>query len=168
MALSGDDTTHDELTDVVEAMIEMLEPWARHVAVDTYGLWCGGPVSLSLAELHRLNGDSGRARAFLSSAMGLARGMNDVRSLVRCEWLANRLGGALDVLSLDSYGLSDRELSVLRGIVNGRTNQSIAHELSYSLATIRSTTSELFRKLGVSNRADAATTALAVGFDISA
>jgi|GEM_PF-4909579 len=61
------------------------------------------------------------------------------------------------------YGLTDRELLVLRGIAAGRTNQAIANDLAFSLSTIRNDTTEIFRKLGVPGRRAAAAKARDVG-----
>ena len=63
----------------------------------------------------------------------------------------------------EGFGLTDRELAVLRGIVAGKTNPAIAVDLAFSLSTIRNDTTEIFRKLGVTKRRDAAAKAVAVG-----
>jgi LuxR family maltose regulon positive regulatory protein len=51
--------------------------------------------------------------------------------------------------------LSQRELEVLHLIVDGATNQEIAHELVLTVNTVKRHISNIFRKLEVSNRAHA-------------
>jgi DNA-binding CsgD family transcriptional regulator len=53
-------------------------------------------------------------------------------------------------------GLSSREIEVLRLITAGKSNQQIAHELVISLNTVRRHVSNIFIKIGVVNRAQAA------------
>ena len=52
--------------------------------------------------------------------------------------------------------LSPRELDVLRLLAAGRTNKEIAEELFISLNTVLRHVSNIFRKAGVGNRAEAA------------
>ena len=52
--------------------------------------------------------------------------------------------------------LSDRQLSVLMGLVAKKTNNVIASELGYSVSTVRHETIRIFEILGVSDRVEAA------------
>jgi NarL family two-component system response regulator LiaR len=52
--------------------------------------------------------------------------------------------------------LTERELDVLRGIAGGLSNQEIARELSISATTVRTHISNLFGKLNLTNRTQAA------------
>ncbi|MFC7764231.1 response regulator transcription factor [Catellatospora bangladeshensis] len=61
-------------------------------------------------------------------------------------------------------GLTDREFAVLRGIRTGRTNREIGQTLYISDSTVSVHVTNLMRKLGVRNRAEAATVALREGF----
>ena len=61
----------------------------------------------------------------------------------------NRKGAA------DRHGLTARELQVLRLIARGKTNKSIASELSLSGKTVDRHVSNIFTKLDVSSRAAA-------------
>jgi DNA-binding NarL/FixJ family response regulator len=63
----------------------------------------------------------------------------------------------------DPYGLTDRELSVLRLLARGRTNAQIGAELYMSSKTASVHVSSIFRKLGVSGRAQAAAVAERAG-----
>ena len=61
------------------------------------------------------------------------------------------------------HGLTDRELSVLRLLARGRTNAQIGAELYMSPKTASVHVSSIFRKLGVSGRAQAASIAERAG-----
>lgn len=70
------------------------------------------------------------------------------------ERLAERMAG---------QELTGRELQVLELIVKGRSNKEISTELSISEATVKSHINSLLSKLGVSDRTQAATSALQRG-----
>ena len=149
--------------DVMQQLITILEPWFRHIAVDSFGLWSEGPVAMWLALLHQATGNDDRARVMLQFAEPMAREMHDVRSIARLKSLREEFGSDVDVVTGEGFGFTERELMVLRGIVEGKTNPKIASELVFSLSTVRADTSEIFRKLGVSGRREAAAKALELG-----
>ena len=68
--------------------------------------------------------------------------------------LAERMGGP---------SLTNRELEVLNLIVTGKSNKEIGSELSISEATVKTHINSILGKLGVSDRTQAATTALQRG-----
>jgi two-component system NarL family response regulator len=68
--------------------------------------------------------------------------------------LAQRMGGP---------SLTSRELEVLKLIVSGRSNKEIGGELAISEATVKTHINSILSKLGVSDRTQAATTALQRG-----
>jgi DNA-binding NarL/FixJ family response regulator len=70
------------------------------------------------------------------------------------EKLAERMGGP---------ALTTRELEVLKRIVAGRSNREIASDLHISEATVKTHINSLLSKLNVSDRTQAATTALQRG-----
>jgi two-component system NarL family response regulator len=70
------------------------------------------------------------------------------------ERLAERMGSA---------DLTGREIEVLEQIVAGRNNKAIASRLNISEATVKSHVNNILSKLGVSDRTQAATTALQRG-----
>jgi DNA-binding NarL/FixJ family response regulator len=70
------------------------------------------------------------------------------------ERLAERMG---------SSDLTGREIAVLQEIVAGNSNKAIAHRLNITEATVKSHINNILSKLGVSDRTQAATTALQRG-----
>lgn len=62
-----------------------------------------------------------------------------------------------------TFSLGERESEILALIAQGYTNADIANKLFLSEGTIRNYTSELFRKLGVSDRTQAAILAIRYG-----
>jgi two-component system NarL family response regulator len=73
---------------------------------------------------------------------------------VVAERLAGRMGGS---------DLTARELEVLKLIVGGRSNKEIGTALGISEATVKSHINSILGKLGVTDRTQAATTALQRG-----
>jgi DNA-binding NarL/FixJ family response regulator len=73
---------------------------------------------------------------------------------VVAEKLAGRMGGP---------ALTTRELEVLKRIVAGRSNKEIAGDLHISEATVKTHINSILSKLGVSDRTQAATSALQRG-----
>ena len=73
---------------------------------------------------------------------------------VVAERLAERLSGS---------DLTGRELEVLQQIVAGKSNKEIGSHLNISEATVKSHINNILSKLGVSDRTQAATTALQRG-----
>jgi len=70
------------------------------------------------------------------------------------ERLAGRMGGP---------ALTSRELDVLKLIVSGKSNKEIAGALSISEATVKTHINNILSKLGVTDRTQAATTAIQRG-----
>jgi DNA-binding NarL/FixJ family response regulator len=120
--------------------------------------------------LTTFDGDEDIYRALQAGAKGyLLKGMNTdeltdaIRTVhsgksripaVVAERLAERMGGP---------ALTGRELDVLKRIVGGRSNKEIASDLFISEATVKTHINSLLSKLGVSDRTQAATTALQRG-----
>lgn len=53
-----------------------------------------------------------------------------------------------------------RQLQILQGMVEGKTNHELATDLGYSVSTVRHETMRIFQTLGVSDRREAARSAL--------
>lgn len=120
--------------------------------------------------LTTFDGDEDIFRALHAGAKGyLLKGMNEaeltdaIRSVYAgkskmpafvAEKLADRMGGP---------GLTARELEVLGRIVAGRSNKEIAGDLHISEATVKTHINSILSKLGVSDRTQAATSALQRG-----
>ena len=58
--------------------------------------------------------------------------------------------------------LTQRQLSIVRGMVEGKTNHELANELGFSVSTIRHETMRIYEILAVSDRKEAAKKALAI------
>lgn len=74
------------------------------------------------------------------------------------DLLAGRGRGIVSPLR-DASGLSDREGQVLEYVARGMSNPEIARVLHVSRDTVKQHTSSVYRKLGVRNRAEAASVA---------
>ena len=70
--------------------------------------------------------------------------------------------------SSDTFGLSKRELEVLRLIAQGRTNREIGDRLFISQKTVGVHVGNILAKLGVSGRVEAAAVAIRLGLEFGA
>ena len=68
-----------------------------------------------------------------------------------------------DSRDLGAGQLSARQLSILRGMVEGKTNHELATEMGFSVSTIRHETMRIYQALSVSDRKEAAKKALMLG-----
>jgi DNA-binding CsgD family transcriptional regulator len=147
--------------DLRQEVAELLTPWADHVSIDANGWWCDGPIALWLALLHEALGDKRTAQTFLEVARPLVASLHDARSQRRLRDIDSRLtNGASPRLP---HALSAREVQVLRLLSAGLTNAAIAMEMSFSVSTVRNDTTAIYRKLGVTGRAEAVTKAHELG-----
>jgi DNA-binding NarL/FixJ family response regulator len=62
-----------------------------------------------------------------------------------------------------AQNLTERELQVLRGLTEGKSNKEIARDLDLSEPTIKLHVKTLYRKIGASNRTQAALMAREAG-----
>ena len=78
------------------------------------------------------------------------------------SFIQSPLGGSTLNTSRDSGAghLSVRQLSILRGMVEGKTNHELATEMGFSVSTIRHETMRIYQALAVSDRKEAAKKAL--------
>lgn len=72
------------------------------------------------------------------------------------ETLRSLAAGAPDRARSTSYGLTPRELDVVGAIVGGSANRDIAQKFSISEDTVKHHLTNIFNKLGVSNRLELA------------
>ncbi len=73
------------------------------------------------------------------------------------------LGGVIsptDTRDAGSAQLTQRQILILRGMVEGKTNHELATELGFSVSTIRHETMRIYQALAVSDRKEAAKKAL--------
>ncbi len=120
-------------------------------------------VQVLIATACRRLGDDEAARMELESAASTFErtgARHDLDAVSKMLADADGLPGAGDG-SRDDLGLTDRELDVLRLVVDGRTNKSIADELFLSERTVHRHVSSIFDKLGVHSRTQAALLAVA-------
>lgn len=103
---------------------------------------------IELAAAYRGLGDEDAARLELETARTLLVGLGAAPDLARLDAAARIRVAAHGDLSL-------RELQVLRLLAAGETNRSIAESLYISIRTVDRHVSNLYTKLGVSNRAAA-------------
>ena len=68
-----------------------------------------------------------------------------------------------DARDSDGAQLSARQLSILHGMVEGKTNHELANELGFSVSTVRHETMRIYESLSVSDRKEAAKKALVLG-----
>jgi DNA-binding NarL/FixJ family response regulator len=104
-------------------------------------------------------GDWERARILLEQAGATARELGMTRRLEQIHQLDEVLGRLVRprrVTEVTPYGLSRRELEVLRLIVAGRSDREIAEALFISPRTVTTHVSNIFDKLELSSRAEAA------------
>jgi two-component system nitrate/nitrite response regulator NarL len=69
---------------------------------------------------------------------------------------------------LAQSGLSARELEILRALVQGKSNKTIARDLSITEATVKAHVKALLRKVRASNRTQAAMWAMSQGLECTA
>jgi len=63
-------------------------------------------------------------------------------------------------------GLTDRQMTVLRGVIKGQSNKAIAQELNLSDATVKAHLTSTYRTLGVTSRTEAIFAAAQMGLRI--
>jgi DNA-binding CsgD family transcriptional regulator len=83
------------------------------------------------------------------------------------SFLTRPIGGGIGALmhpmdsrDVGSAQLSQRQILILRGMVEGKTNHELATELGFSVSTIRHETMRIYQALAVSDRKEAAKKAL--------
>lgn len=134
-----------------------LEPWTARYAIDAECLWPAGSVADVTRDLHEMLGEAPAAERDAEIAEQIRVGITYSPSIGDPQQTA---GPSHVRTQLD---LTAREAEVLQRMIAGRSNAQIAVDLHYSLATIRRETSSIYRKLNVTNRAEAAAAAVKYG-----
>jgi DNA-binding NarL/FixJ family response regulator len=68
-----------------------------------------------------------------------------------------------EVKTESTSNLNARQLLILAGMVDGKTNHELSVALGFSVSTIRHETMAIFKTLGVSDRKEAAKSAISEG-----
>lgn len=92
-----------------------------------------------------------------------------VRGVARGEqgWVSRKVAATMSTWAQEDDSptseLTDRELQVLRGVVDGKTNQEIGLDLGISQKTVEKHLESIFSKMKVSSRVEAAVMAVRQG-----
>jgi LuxR family maltose regulon positive regulatory protein len=104
------------------------------------------------------------AAALLEATRGLVQQLTDPGMLPALVAQAQRALGATPRRRVEvTTPLTERELTVLRLLPTQLSTREIGRELSVSVTTVRSQVQAIYRKLGVSSRAEAVTQAHQLG-----
>jgi DNA-binding NarL/FixJ family response regulator len=90
-----------------------------------------------------------------AAVRAVARGQVLFQGQGAAQLLAGASSPTASVAPLEDFGLTERELEVLRHIAEGKTNAEIAGELIVSEATVKTHINHVFAKLGARDRAHA-------------
>jgi DNA-binding CsgD family transcriptional regulator/tetratricopeptide (TPR) repeat protein len=149
-----------------------VEPWEAVIAAYEE---LGYPFEVAYARwrlaeaLLEGDGDRERAAGALQAAHATAAELGAAPLVGELEALARRARVPLGAVAAEpasssaDLGLTEREVEVLRLLVDGRTNREIGAELFITAKTVSAHLSHIFTKLGVSNRAEAAAAAHRLG-----
>ena len=121
-------------------------------------LVAGGRSGTRSAEARRFIGIVEHAQTELRSAIR-AGAVEEAELFATIERSWADIDAELQVLppeSVESSGLSPRELEILKALAEGLANKQIAFGLGISSRTVRNHVSSIYVKLGVSARAEAA------------
>jgi DNA-binding NarL/FixJ family response regulator len=77
--------------------------------------------------------------------------------------VADHLAGRAGLREADSWGLTPRELLVLRSIAEGENNMEVARRLGIDVRTVKFHASNIYRKLGARHRSEAVSLAYRLG-----
>ncbi len=104
-----------------------------------------------------------RAAFDVASSVGARPFRREVEALARRAGIALESATDSDAGTASEFGLTDRELEVLRLIAEGRTNRQIGEQLFITTKTASAHVSHILSKLGVRNRAEAGAAAHRLG-----
>jgi ATP/maltotriose-dependent transcriptional regulator MalT len=148
-ALARGDATRDTWLGVAAAYEKVDEPVPRGYAV------------LQAAECEAQQGNRAEAAVLVREADALACRVGEGLLRTATDAAARRIGVQLDphASKATPFGLTDREVEVLRRVAAGRTNKQIAEELYISPKTASVHVSNILAKLGVAGRGEASAVA---------
>ena len=102
------------------------------------------------------------AEALVGAVHDVARGQSAMDPGVLHKVLGELRRTAGDAVG-EPHGLSERELHVLTGLMEGKSNKEIGHELRIAEGTVKNHLTSIFTKLGVTDRTSAALRARDLG-----
>lgn len=141
-------------------LFEALLPFANHWVVIANGAACRGPVASFLAGAARVAGLESDARRFEAAARAdIAR--NGAPGML--AWLELQPRTVLTPPPTTRGGLTPREAEVLALVARGHSNQEIADALVLSIRTVHRHVENVYGRLGIRNRAEAALKAVDLG-----
>jgi DNA-binding CsgD family transcriptional regulator len=146
--------THDE---ALIALGKNAEPWNPTHDVLTIQIRARGTVygylvirfSQPVKEVPRVEEIVGNYAVAIGLYLSLTTGSPDLSSRI-----------VIDRGDTGPEKLTQRQISILRGMVEGKTNHELANELGFSVSTIRHETMRIYQVLSVSDRKEAANKAL--------
>jgi LuxR family maltose regulon positive regulatory protein len=136
---------HQEALPALEKGVFLRRLWAQKLDL------IDGLTALAATVAHL--GDAERATALFDEAQGIAERCADPGVLPQRLRAARRAARAQ--LATGPEALSERELTVLRHLASNLSEREIAAELYLSFNTVHSHVKSIYRKLGVSTRAEA-------------
>jgi len=118
----------------------------------------GAEASGSAREAMRLG-----ATGFLGKHEDLATMEQVIAAALAGERLAAPADEPLDAMAGKLAGLTPMQLQVLHGVLAGRLNKQIAHDLGIAIPTVKAHMTAILRKLDVANRTQAVLAARTLG-----
>jgi DNA-binding NarL/FixJ family response regulator len=99
----------------------------------------------------------------IKAILGTAAGQSFIGPNVAGKIISGYASASTPQPNMTTYNISDREKDVLQLLAQGLSNADIAQQLFLTEGTVRNYTSEIFKKLGVNDRTQAAIVALRYG-----
>ncbi|MFN2152831.1 MAG: response regulator [Anaerolineales bacterium] len=99
----------------------------------------------------------------IKAIQGTVNGQTFVDPNVAGKILSGYASSGVSQVQPSHYNLSERETDILQLLAQGLSNADIAQQLYLTEGTVRNYTSEIFKKLGVNDRTQAAVVALRYG-----
>ena len=183
LAANDVDAARTAALELRELAEEIDVPFLHAMGAQAHGavLLAQGDARAALASLRRASSqfqeleapyEAARVRVLVASAcQELGDSDSAAMELDAARWTFENLGALPDLTRLDSgttsspaSGLTAREVEVIRMLAAGKTNRTIATELTLSEKTVARHVSNIFLKLGLSSRA--AATAYAYEHDL--
>jgi DNA-binding NarL/FixJ family response regulator len=102
-------------------------------------------------------------KELINAIKGTIEGKSYIDPSIGAKLLTRVAADKQTIKSPTTFSLSEREYEVLNLLAQGLTNADIAQQLFLTEGTVRNYTSDIFKKLGVSDRTQAAIVAIRYG-----